>query len=99
MSFTRKEEDGCVIIKIEGAMSVAVAGSIREELIECLDKYESLTLDLEDVSSIDVAGVQLLHSARISAQSVGKGFAVTNMSSVAKESIEMVGMKPEEMLC
>ncbi len=98
MSLTRQEEDGCAIVKIEGAMSVAEAGSIRDELIECLDKYESLTLDLEEVSGIDTAGIQLLHSARISAQNVGKSFAVTNPSSAAEEAVIRVGMKPEEVL-
>ena len=52
------------------------------------------------VTGIDTAGVvQLLHAARISAQSVGKSFVVTNTSSAAEESLVRVGMKPEKVLC
>ncbi len=99
MSLTRQEEDGCAIVKIEGAMSVAEAGAIRDELIECLEKYDGLTLDLEGVSGIDAAGLQLLHSARISAQSTGKSFVVANASNAAEESVVRAGMDPEEVLC
>ncbi len=99
MSLTRKEEDGCVIVKIEGAISVVEAESIRDELMACLDIYDGLSLDLEGVSAIDTAGLQLLYSARISAQSAGKSFAVSNVSSDVQEAVERAGMKPEEVLC
>ncbi len=98
MSFMRKEKDGSALLKIEGAMTVNEAAELRSEMVECLDTYDGLILDLNNVSECDTAGIQLLCSARLTVQSTGKRLLVKSASMSLMDAFSRTGLNPEEIL-
>ncbi len=98
MGFTREARDGRVQLKVEGQMTVMVALELRDQLAECFESYEGVILDLEGAESCDMAGVQLLCSARRTAFETGKEFSVTGASSAVMESVSLAGLDLKEIL-
>ncbi len=94
MDFEKEEKDGQAILKIKGALSIYEAASLREELAACLDQYQGLTIDLNEVSDCDTAGLQLLCSARRTAENAGKAFALTGTPEPVHEALSRVGLDP-----
>ena len=78
-------------------MTINEASALRDEIVECFDTYEGLILDLNGVSEFDVAGIQLLCSARLTAQSTDKRFQVTNASMASIDTLFRAGFDPDEI--
>ncbi len=98
MIFNKKEKDGCVLLSIEGEMTIADAAVFRNEMVQCFNDYEGLILDLHEVSNCDTAGIQLLCSARLTAESTGKSFNVTRASMSSMSELERAGFDPDAVL-
>ncbi len=98
MTFKRENKNGCAHLKVAGALSVVEAEVFRKELVECLESSDGLILDLNEVSDCDVAGIQLLHSARISAENAGKSFAIEGASLSLLSIIACAGVDPDVVL-
>ena len=92
MNFSREEKDGCVVLKINGNLSVYEVANLRDELVACFDMYDGLTLDLNEVNDCDTAGIQLLCSAGKTAAETGKNFAVSVVSVSVGETLECAGL-------
>ena len=95
MTFKREIKDGCALLKIEGQMTVNDASALRDEMIECFNHCDGLILDLNDVSDCDTAGIQLLCSARLTAQGTGKRFEVTGASMSSIDTLARAGFDPD----
>jgi anti-anti-sigma factor len=63
-------------ISLEGELTLNNATAIRNQLIEALGKCDSLQLKLNQVTSIDLSGIQLLHSLNKTCQYSGKNLAI-----------------------
>ncbi len=98
MIFNREEKDGCALLSIQGTMTISDAAALRDEMLECFNDYEGLILDLYDVSGFDTAGIQLLCSARLTAESTGKSFKVTRASVSSMSELERAGFDPDAIL-
>ncbi len=98
MNFSREEKGGCVLLSIEGEMTIADATTLRDEMVACFNYYEGLILDLHEVSECDTAGIQLLCSAGLTAESTGKSFSVTRASISSMSTLERAGFDLEAIL-
>ncbi len=98
MIFNREEKDGCALLSIEGPMTVNDAAALRDEMVECFNDYEGLILDLHEVSGCDTAGIQLICSGSLTAESTGKSFKVTRASMVSMSTLERAGFDPDAIL-
>ena len=98
MTFKREEKDGCALLRIEGPMTVNEASALCLEMVECFNACDGLILDLNDVSECDTAGIQLLCSARLTAQSRGKRFMVTSASMSSIDTLARAGFDPDAIL-
>jgi anti-anti-sigma regulatory factor len=71
---------------------------LRDGLIAHLKAHQELILDLNEVTDCDTAGVQLLYSARITAESEDKPFVVRGASPQLINAVTFVGLNPSEVL-
>ncbi len=88
------ETDGQSVMKVKGEMTVFVAVKLRDKLMACLQESGSLILDLEDVDECDVAGIQLIVSARMYADRTGTHFSVANVSKTVTDTLSQAGIDP-----
>lgn len=80
---------------IDGSLSIYDVNNIREKLIDFLKANDSFELDLNNINECDAAGVQLLYSARKTADSIGKQMKIHGVSKKVKESAVRLGIDPE----
>jgi anti-anti-sigma factor len=91
----REDIDGGIVLRIEGAMSVFDIAAIHKEITACFDECDNLTLDLKDVNDCDISGLQLLYSARKTAQSTGNAFLVDGASESIIHIFNRAGLDPK----
>ena len=80
MPFNREEKNGNAVFHIKGAMTIYEAVSIRDAFIESLEAFDGVILNLEEVTEIDISGIQLIISANKTAQKNNKAFTVSGLS-------------------
>jgi anti-anti-sigma factor len=76
-------EEGTARVILQGDLSVAVAEPLRDVLLEALGVADVVKLDLEAVTSMDLATLQLLGSSHRTATTSGKQLAFTNCRNPA----------------
>ncbi len=64
-------------IRMQGAISIAGACAFRDAMLHIQDRWTSLIVNLEDVTAIDVSGLQILCSAHRTAVKLHKQMALT----------------------
>jgi anti-anti-sigma factor len=63
-------------ISLEGELTLNNVASIKKEMIEALEKCDSLQLRIHKVTSIDLSWIQLLHSLKKTCKDSGKHIAI-----------------------
>jgi anti-anti-sigma factor len=96
--FVKEDKDKGVVLRIKGSMSVTDIASIHKELLSCFDDQDDLTLNLKEVDFCDVTGIQVLHSAKKTAESMGKTFFVEDVSNSIVDTFNRAGLDPETVL-
>jgi ABC-type transporter Mla MlaB component len=66
------EPDKNARILLEGEWTVKQTIAIHQELIAQIDKYESVEVVLQQITSLDITGIQLLYAIRQSAIAANK---------------------------
>lgn len=101
-----KTEDGCIRIVVENAMTVYEAEKLRQEWTAYLkDAFNpdsgtnaaGVSFDLKKVTSCDIIGVQLLCSARKTAELTHKVFLVSEASAAVIEAVTEAGLEPDKL--
>lgn len=73
---TSTDPAGTIIVKIAGEMTVPFASEIRENLVAAFEQSGTITADLNDVTEMDVSGLQILCSAHRSSILMNKEFRI-----------------------
>ncbi len=92
MTFTIEEKEGKVFVKVKGAISVEDAAELGKALLKSITGNSGLELDMSEVDNCDTAGIQLLCSARKTAEASKKDFSVTACSDHVKAVAESIGL-------
>ena len=98
MELTRQEESIGTVIRVGKDLTIYQVASLRDELISELEKNERLVLPLDEVETCDAAGIQLLCSARKTADAAGKFVGICMPSSAVLDVIKELGSNVEDLL-
>jgi anti-anti-sigma factor len=82
----------CCSLQIEQEMTIYTAITLKDPLLDPLEKSQELILDLSTVSEMDTSGVQLLlllHRETIRRQI---GLRITGMSTTVREALGFYGL-------
>jgi len=96
-------EDGCVEVVVENSMTVYEAEKLCEEWAACFSANSNtnaatgVVFDLGHVGACDITGVQLLCSARKTAELNHKIFSVSEASAAVIEAVSEAGLEPEKL--
>ncbi len=80
-------------IKISGHLSIYEAADIQNKLLHSLAENNAIDIDLGDVDSCDVAGIQLLISAIKTGEKEEKQITISNISETFQETTRLVGLQ------
>ena len=81
------------LISIKGPMSIYEVREIYGDLLKSFDEDGEIILDLSEVTSCDVAGIQLLYSAKRTAKEKGKRFSLSAVSGAVLEEAARTGIE------
>ena len=109
MLIGEKTKDGCTRVVVEISMTVYEAEKLRKEWAAYFSDYCSsdlkmegdaaagVILDLNHVSACDITGVQLLCSARKTADLNHLIFTVSEASTAVIEAVSDAGLEPDKL--
>ena len=90
---SRKPKSAGATVRIAGDMTIYQAEEIRQKLLAGIGASGSMVeIDLQDVSEIDTAGVQLLIAAKHAAAAVGKTVCLKAGSAAVAEVLALLGL-------
>jgi anti-anti-sigma factor len=89
MSITIESENGLSHVKLAGELTIFYADELWPQLWQGLQEAQEVEIDLNGVSEIDTAGIQLLMMAKKNEKSAGKTVRVLNHSQSVLEAFEL----------
>ncbi|MDM8556869.1 STAS domain-containing protein [Desulfococcaceae bacterium HSG7] len=100
MLIAEKNSDECAHVVVQSSMTVYEAEKLCKEWASYLKKGDACTgvcLDLKNVSDCDITGVQLLCSARKTADLNHKILIVSEASKTVIKAVSDAGLEPDEL--
>lgn len=94
-----QDKDGNLVMKIEGSLSVYKVGDLKDRLLTGFANHQGVILDINGVTECDTLGIQLLLSARKTAEKLNKTFNVTGDSQSFQDALTGVGLDAEDFSC
>ncbi len=100
MLIAEKNKNGCTRVVVENPMTVYEAEKLRKEWAAYFSssiktRGSGVSLDLKHVSACDITGVQLLCSARRTADLNHKNFTVSEASEAVIKAVSDAGLEPD----
>lgn len=99
MGSENPDKDGNLVMKIEGSLSAYEVGYLKDRLLRGFANHQGIILDINGVTECDTLGIQLLLSARKTAEKLNKTFNVTGDSQAVQDTVTGVGLETEELFC
>jgi anti-anti-sigma factor len=90
---------GTKIVAVSGEMTIQNAGEIRNLLLEAFSGGEGVCLEMDKVTGIDLAGLQLLCAAHRTSMTEKKHFRVSGTDSEAVKSVVRDAGFPRHIGC
>lgn len=97
MSQDKGSNEKQVTISISDSMSIYEATDIHKKLLNSLAEETTINIDLSEVKSCDVVGIQLLLSVIKTGKVKGKQITISNVSEAIQETSRLIGV-PQEIL-
>lgn len=94
-----QDKDGNLVMKIEGSLSAYEVGDLKDRLLTGFIDHQGIFLDINGVTECDTLGIQLLLSAKKTAEKLNKSFNVTGDSSAVHNVLTGVGLEAEDFPC
>ena len=92
MNISLKQLKNKIYLKLEGELGIRDASGLKEVLLKQLTKEKPIEINLEGMSKIDTAGLQLLYAARETAVQKGKVFSLRKPSVAFLEALKLAGL-------
>ncbi len=93
MGIEIKSHDGRCLARIEGDMTIYTAGEYRESLLEQCHSRDGLELDLENVTEIDAAGLQLLVALKKHLDDTESGLQLMKTSESVQKALALTQLE------
>ena len=94
---TTEERDGSLLVIPEGPLTIYEVGELHQAFVTGFTDRRGLLLDLTGVTECDTAGVQLLCSARKSAEENEAPFGIIGIALAVLKALEACGLVPEKV--
>ena len=94
MQITRDEPGQ--VLKIAGTLGISLAGELRNALRAFIGEAQQPVVDLTEVDGCDATALQLLCSARKTAEGSGKPFELTGVSAAILDASAALGLRLTE---
>jgi anti-anti-sigma factor len=78
--------------RVNGPLDIYNAGTLQAALEQHIQSHSSIEIDLTNAGGLDVAGLQLLYSARKSAEASGKPFALAGVPDALRSLEAALGL-------
>ena len=85
--------DGGCVLWVQGELDLATVDAFRDRALACLERADSLDLDLQGVSFIDSSGLAVLVLLRNRAALSGKAVSLVNVSPATRRLLEITGLQ------
>lgn len=87
-----KQENGKTILSLDGEITVAKASLLRDNLLQSIRQSDEIEISFDDVTSVDISCLQLLHSASRSAREKKKKLIIqTDNAPVLQQAQSWAG--------
>ncbi len=80
-------------LRIEGEMTIYSAAEHKAQILDHLEAYQELELDLSGVEEMDSAGLQILLLLKRECERAGHGLRLSNHSRAVFEVLELLNMQ------
>ncbi len=88
------EQGDPLVLRVSGELTIPFAVEFKAELLAAFDAAATVVVNVEEVGSIDVTGLQLLCSAHREACARRKSFGVEGLANpVLSEMVELAGFR------
>ena len=81
------------VLGVAGEIDMASADEFRDRLLECLQRSDSVEVDLGGVTFIDSSGLAALVRLRTEAEILGKDVALVSVSTSTARILELTGLQ------
>jgi anti-sigma B factor antagonist len=89
MSYEVRDVNGAAIVALTGDVDLQTSPQVRQKLLESLDKYVRIVVDLSGVNYIDSSGVASLVEAFQVSRKKGASFSLASVSSAAMRVLSL----------
>ena len=91
---TRKTKKGCKVT-IDGELTIYQAAEVCEKLKQQLEQCAAMEIDLQSITEIDTAGVQILLALKRDAVGMDKAVGIVMHSEPVVEAFELMNVAHE----
>jgi anti-sigma B factor antagonist len=89
MSYEVKNVNGAAVVALTGDVDLQTSPAVRQKLLESLDQYTCIVVDLSAVNYIDSSGVASLVEAFQVSRKKSTSFALASVSSAAMRVLSL----------
>ena len=89
MAFEVRDMSGAAVVSLSGDVDLQTSPSVRQKLLECLEKNRRIVVDMSAVSYIDSSGVASLVEAFQVSRKKGAIFALCSVSGSAMRVLNL----------
>ena len=82
-------------LKFSGSLNIQAAEPLKSALNEHVKTHSPIVVDVSEVESFDAIGIQLLCSARKTAEDSKKAFRIEGVTPVFSRALEEIGLGTE----
>ena len=90
MNITKKQDDGCLTLKVEGRLDTNTSPDLSEAMK--LDGVTEIVFDFAGLEYISSAGLRVLMTAHKAMMACGGKMTVRNPNAIVKGVFEITGM-------
>ncbi len=89
MQHAVREEQGTLVVSLEGEIDLEQSPKAREVLLDCVGRGQDVLVDLSGVDYIDSSGVASLVEAFQASKKKGTGFALVSVNAPALRVLQL----------
>lgn len=89
MTYEVTNVNGAAVVALTGDVDLQTSPTVRHQLLESLEKYPQIVVDLSAVNYIDSSGVASLVEAFQVSRRKGTSFALANVSAAAMRVLSL----------
>lgn len=93
MEITIRNEDNCIILKLDGQLNIETAAAFVDEVREHIKLKKHIILNFENVSYISSAGIQSLYFALDEINAIHKKIVIANVAEGVLKIMTMMAIE------